>query len=352
MKENENISDKTGLPPGSLVYIGEHKNENTSVSLIDYTRSDYSQNLINSIEDCFQYKETDSVSWININGLEDTKLIDKIGKEYGLNSLLIEDVLNSKHRPKFEEFDDCLFLTLKMIGINKEEDGIFTEQISFVLGDNWLISFQELEGDVFEPLRKRIKDNKSPTRQKGVDYLFYRLIDIIVDNYFYVIEFINNNIEEMEELVLNNPESNTLHEIQKIKRQLISLRRSISPLREAIGTLRADSSLISDETRPFLKDVYEHIIYVNESIDSQKDILSSIMDLYLSEVSNKMNQVMKLLTIISTIFIPLTFIAGIYGMNFQNMPELENPYGYPIVWAAMIIIFILMILFFKRKKWL
>ena len=185
MNKNLNLSNKSGLPPGSLVYIGEYKNETPSIEIIDFTKKDFNRITCNNIEESFPYKDSDTVSWININGLSDTSLIERIGKEYGLHSLLIEDILNSKHRPKLEEFDDCLFFTLKMIGINKEKNGIITEQVSFVLGENWLLSFQEKEGDVFEPLRLRIKENKSPTRQKGVDYLFYRLIDTIVDNYFF-----------------------------------------------------------------------------------------------------------------------------------------------------------------------
>lgn len=352
MIDNQNISEKAGFPPGSLIHIGKHKKEKTSIDVIDYTKQDYSEISCAIIEESYKYKDTDTISWININGLNDTELINKLSLEYGLHSLLIEDILNTEHRPKLEEFNDYLFFTLKMIGINKKGNAIISEQVSFILGKNYLLTFQEKKGDVFNSLRIRLKKNKNTTRQKGIDYLFYRLIDTIVDNYFFVIEYLNENIEALEERVLNSPETDTLKDIQKIKRELISLRKIISPLRDIVGTLRTNDSLISDKTKPYLKDVYDHIIHVNESLESQKDILSSIMDLYLSGVNNKMNQVMKLLTIISTIFIPLTFIAGIYGMNFKHMPELENPYGYVITWGVMIFLFILMILFFKRKKWL
>lgn len=352
MAENKRSSSKAGLPPGSLVYMGKHKDSEISVDVIEFNAKEFKEIECENVEDCFTYKDPSKVTWINVNGLSDVAAIDKIGKNFELHPLLVEDILNTNHRPKLEEFDNCIFITLKMLGISDNNDSIVSEQVSFVLSQHWLLSFQELKGDIFESLRTRIRESKGNVRLKSVDYLLYRLIDTVVDNYFFVIEHINEKIELLEEKVLTDTQIETLSEIQTIKKQLINLRKVISPLRDTISGLHNDSDLIKDDTRRYLRDVYEHIIHVNDSIDSQRDLLASIMDLYLSGTSNKMNQVMQLLTIISTIFIPLTFIAGIYGMNFANMPELQSENGYFIVWAVMIFLFLMMLIFFKRKKWL
>jgi magnesium transporter len=352
MSEHKKSSSKAGLPPGALVHIGKHKNSKISIDIIEFDEKNYQEFIAENVEDSFKFKDTEKVAWINVNGLNDVDAIAKIGAHFQLHPLLLEDVLNTNHRPKMEEFEDSIFITLKMLGVSKNNDAIISEQVSFVLTRNWVISFQELKGDIFDGLRERIKEAKGNVRYKGVDYLLYRLIDTIVDNYFFVTEYLSEKIEVLEEKVLIHPERDTLVEIQRLKKQLIDLRKVVSPLRDTIGTLHKDTDLIKEETRRYLRDVYEHIIQVNESIDSQRDLLASIMDLYLSGVSNKMNQVMQLLTIISTIFIPLTFIAGIYGMNFAFMPELQYKYGYFIVWGIMLIIFALMIYFFRRKKWL
>ena len=337
------ISKKAGLPPGSLIHVGSKKTDSVRISVIDYNKTDLNEIDCEAIEESFPYKENEKVSWINIDGLHDTKIIKSIGDHYGLHHLIQEDILNTTHRPKMEELDNCIFLTLKMLGIGKNEKSVVSEQVSFVLGDNWLISFQEQQGDIFDNLRQRLRDNIGAIRQHGADYLLYRLIDTIF----------SEQIEVLEERVLHISTRQTLYEIQNLKKELIKFRKSTVPLREAISSLHKDeSSLIKKGTIRYLRDVYEHIIQVNDSIETQRDLLASIMDLYLSGISNNMNQVMKVLTIIATIFIPLTFIAGIYGMNFDHMPELHWKYGYFGVWGLMIVIFIVMILYFKKKGWL
>ena len=352
MTETTKHSKKAGLPPGALVHIGKQKSKDIKITVIDYDKDSYTEKTCKSIEESFEYRDTEKISWINIDGLHQTELIEKLGQHYDLHPLLLEDVLNTGHRPKVEEFDNYIFLTLKMLGLNKKGNSIISEQISFVLGPNWVISFQEKEGDIFDILRERIRESKGNVRFQGVDYLLYRLIDTVVDNYFIVSEFISESTEKLEEKVLLLNDRKNLLEIQHLKNELVNLRKAIAPLRESIAYLHKDISLISENTKRYLRDVYEHIIHVNDSIDSQRDMLAGIMELYQTGVSNKMNQVMQLLTIISTIFIPLTFIAGIYGMNFDNIPELHYKYAYFVVWVAMIIITLFMLYFFKRKKWL
>ncbi len=352
-KDINKISDKAGTLPGSLVYIGKRKTDNVKISVIDYNNIDFNQTECKLVEDCLNFKDTNRVYWINVDGLHNTEIISEIGKQLNLHPLLLEDVLNTNHRPKVEEYENYLFLTLKMLGINKTGNKVISEQVSFVLGNNWLLSFQEQQGDVFDVIRTRLRENKGIIRQKGADYLFYSLIDAIVDNYFFVTEFFNDKIEKLEEQVLHNPSQESLQKIQKLKRLLMNFRKSIIPLREAVTAIQKyNVDLIKESTFRYLRDLYEHLIHINDSLEAQRDMLASIMDLYLSGISNKMNQVMKVLTIIATIFIPLTFIAGVYGMNFENMPELHWKFGYFVIWGIMIIIAVIMINYFKRKKWL
>ncbi len=354
MNENlKSISRKAGLPPGALVHIGKRKSHKIKISVIDYDQDYFLEEVCKTPEACFTYKDKKSISWVNVDGLHEIEDIASIGKHYELHPLLLEDVLNTRHRPKIEEFDNCIFLTLKMFGVSKDGKQIISEQVSLILGKTWVLSFQEQEGDVFDTLRERIKEKKGNIRNRKSDYLFYRLIDTIVDNYFFVTEHLSDVIDGLEVSVLNKQDQESLHEIQRLKKQLTTLRKSIMPLREAVSYLEKDANgLIDESTTRYLRDVYEHIIQVNDTIDSQRDAVASIMDLYLSGVSNRMNQVMQVLTIIATIFIPLTFIAGIYGMNFENMPELHWKYGYFAIWILMAIIIAFMIRYFKRKRWL
>lgn len=354
MSQNKKkLSSKVGLPPGTLIHVGKKWSDQIKISVLDFDKENFSEIKNINVEDCFSYKNSNTESWINIDGLHNIETISKIGDFYELHPLLMEDVLNTHHRPKVEQFDNCLFITLKMNGISLNKKTIISEQVSFILGNKWLISFQEKEGDIFEDIRNRMRNKVGNIRLYGTDYLLYRLIDTIVDNYFYVTEYFNDVIEKLEEKVLISTSKETLREIQHLKKMLLNFRKSINPLREAIIILQKDNTLfIEERTTRYLRDVYEHIIQVNDSIDTLRDMLGGIMDLYLSSESNKMNQIMKVLTIIATIFIPLTFVAGIYGMNFENMPELKWEYGYLGVWILMIIVIFLMLFFFRKKRWL
>ena len=346
-------SEKESLPPGTLVYVGEKKVEKVIITVFDYDSERYEEKEFESIEECFPYKNSPSVTWINIDGIHQVEMMEKIGTHFGIHPLVMEDILNTGQRPKMDDMDDYIFVVSKMLNYNKEEDEIDADQISIILGQNFVISFQEKGGDVFEPLRKRIRKNKGDIRKRGADYLAYALLDSVVDNYFTILEKIEERIEFLGEELIENPSTQTLQEIQRLKRELIFLRKSIWPLREVISGLeRRESPLIKETTVIYLRDVYDHTIQVIETMETFRDLLSGILDVYLSSISNKMNEVMKVLTIIATIFIPLTFIAGVYGMNFRFMPALEWHWGYFATLFAMAFIGIVMVFYFKKKKWL
>lgn len=352
-KSVRKVSRKIGLPPGSLVHVGEQKVDSVKMTVIDYSKDLFNEMPLSKIDACDQCNEQDSVSWININGLHDVSLMENVGKYFGIHTLVLEDIMNTKHRPKAEEYDDYLFFTLKMLHYNEETLEVENEQVSFILSDKTIISFQEKEGDVFEPIRERIRKGKGKVREKKTDYLVYLLIDIVIDNYYTVIEQLGNRLEDLEEIVLDNPPKDFLHTVQQLKRQLIMVRKAIYPLREAIGFMeKGEAKFVADDTLKYFRDVYDHTITVIDSVETYRDMLSSIKDIYLSSLSNKMNNTMKVLTIMASIFIPLTFIAGVYGMNFKYMPELDSPYGYIGVWIVMIFTALALIIYFKKKDWL
>jgi magnesium transporter len=309
--------------------------------------------VVETLEDCLPFKDTPSVTWINIDGIHEVDIIENLGELFGLHHLLQEDILNTYLRPKIEDFDDYTFISLKMLSYNEKRDEILSEQTSIILGKNFVISLQETEGDIFEPIRSRIRTGKGRIRKRGADYLVYSLIDIIVDNYFVILERIGERIEGLDEELVTNPTPETLRVIHNLKGELIFLRKTIWPLREIISTLqRGESDLIEDSTQIYLRDVYEHTIQVVDTIESYRDMVSGMLDIYLSSVSYRLNEVMKVLTIIATIFIPLTFITGLYGMNFKYMPELGWVWGYPTVWAIMILVSLVMVVYFRKKDWL
>ena len=346
-------SRKAGLPPGTLVHIGERKAEQIRITLIDYNEQNFQERVVEKVEECFPFRETPTVTWINIDGLHQIETIEKIGKNFELHPLILEDILNTGQRPKCEDYEKCLFMVLKMLTFNNESNSIQSEQVSLVLGQNFVISFQEAVGDVFEQIRDRIRNAKGRIRKMSTDYLAYALIDAIVDNYFLILEKMGEQIESMEEELIAKPSDKTVRMIHELKRELIFLRKSVWPLRELISSLeKTGSSLITDSTEPYLRDVYDHTIQVIDTVESFRDMVSGMLDIYLSSISNRMNAVMKVLTIIATIFIPLTFIAGIYGMNFKYMPELGWKWAYPAVWLIMAIVTVVMLIYFKRKKWL
>jgi magnesium transporter len=346
-------SKKSGLPPGTLVHIGEKKAERVKISIVDYDEAQFQEKEAKTVEECFPFKDKPTVTWINIDGLHDVEIIEKIGKHFGLHPLLLEDILNTEQRPKMEDFEDYIFIVLKMLYYEEEAHEIQAEQVSLILGSNFVLSFQEQEGDVFKFIRDRIRNGKGRIRKAGADYLAYALVDAIVDHYFIILEKLGEKIESIEEELVTNPTPETLQTIHHLKREMIFLRKSVWPLREVISVLeRGESTLIQESTGIYLRDLYDHTIQVIDSIETFRDMVSGMLDIYLSSISNKMNEVMKVLTIIATIFIPLTFIAGIYGMNFQYMPELGWRWGYPLVWLVMSAILITMLVYFKRKKWL
>jgi magnesium transporter len=343
---------KIGLPPGTPVFVGEKREEEAKISIIDYDEKNFQEREAKTIEECFPFKDTPTVTWINIDGIHDVDIIDKIGKHFDLHPLIMEDIMNTEQRPKMEDFGNYLYVVLKMLYYDDEENETKVEQVSMILGDNFVISFQEREGDIFDPIRERIRNGKGRIRKMDSDYLAYSLLDAIVDNYFTILEKLGEWIEELEEKVVTDPRPGTLQDIHRLKREMVFLRKSVWPLRELINGLeRGESPLIHKSTSVYLRDVYDHTIQVIDTIETYRDILSGMHDTFLSSISNRMNEIMKVLTIIATIFIPLTFIAGIYGMNFEFMPELKWRWAYFVVWGVMIVIAISMMTYFKRKKW-
>ncbi len=353
MLERVRRSKKSGLPPGTLVHVGERREDEVRITLLDYDRNNLEEKKVTDIGDCLSLKDKPTVSWINIDGIHHIDVIEELGEKFSLHPLLLEDILNTDQRPKIEDFDDYLFIVLKMLFYDKKEHEFRSEQVSLILGPNYVVSLQESIGDVFDPVRERIRAGKGRIRSKGPDYLAYSLIDSIVDGYFLILEEVGEEIEDLEDELIHEPDQKTLEQIHRLKRELVLLRRSVWPLREAVNKLeREPSALIDESTKIYLRDIYDHVIQVIDSIENYREMISGMLDIYLSSVSNRMNEVMKVLTIIATIFIPLTFIAGVYGMNFEYMPELRWQYGYHLVWMIMVLTAFSMFLYFRRKRWL
>ncbi len=347
------ISKRAGLPPGSLIYIGPEKNEKVKASIIDYSPNHYSEYNVLSDDVFSKISDQTSNTWVNIDGIHDVKTIEKFGEKLGIHALSLEDILNVEQRPKIEIYDNYVFCSLKMLGLSTDKSEAFSEQISLFLGKNWVVTFQEREGDVFGPLRSRLKEDNSLLRQKPEEYLFYRVIDTIVDNYFFVIEHYSEKIELLEDRALEDTSTETLQEIQQLRKDLMSMKRNVTPLREALLSISKEHSILNSvEITPFFKDLYDHVIQIIEMINIQHEVLLSVKDLYFSGISNKMNRIMQVLTIISTIFIPLSFLTSMYGMNFDYMPELHWKYSYPILLVSMLGISIGMLFLFKKRKWL
>lgn len=343
---------KTGLAPGTLMYTGEQKVENTSLQLITYNKDEIDETHFTDIEEALnQISRTDQMSWLNVIGLHEIDIIKRLVEHFDFHKLTGEDILSVGQRPKLDEYENYIHIVSKMFRINNGE--IEDEQVTIIFADHLLITFQEKEGDVFNGVRTRLFESKGQIRQRGTDYLAYALVDSIVDHYFIAIEHFGNVIEELEMELLENPSDEILPTLHEVRREASYIRRSVFPMREAVSRFeKLEVPYMNSETKLFIRDLHDHTIQVIETVTVFKDTVSGLMDLYMSSVSNRMNNVMKVLTIVSTIFIPLTFIAGIYGMNFTNMPELEYKYGYLITMIAMAILTLLMIFYFKRKKWL
>jgi len=344
---------KVGLPPGTLIYTGDKVNEKTKIKVTDYNKDQFNFQEFQDIQIDLTKIEKPFIRWIDIYGLAQVKVIEEVGHQFNLHPLVLEDILSPNQRPKLEDFGNYIFAVLKKLSWNEEEEEFKYEQISLILGENYVISFQERDTNLFNPIYERIKVPRGKVRVMGADYLFYVLIDIIIDDYFVVIEKVGEDIDNIEDILIKNPDPETLQNIYRLKRSSIELRKSIWPIRELINKLqREPSKLISDELQIYLRDIYEHIFRISDLLENYRDIIFGMLDMYLSSVSNRMNDIMKVLTIISTIFIPISFLAGFYGMNFLYMPELSNPIAYPFLIGTMAIIAVIMLYFFRRKKWI
>ncbi|OPZ27133.1 MAG: Magnesium transport protein CorA [Lentisphaerae bacterium ADurb.BinA184] len=344
-----------GLAPGTMVYVGKEQTAAPRLSVFHYNADQFVECEIASVKECAGLVADQAhVTWLNIDGIHDTALVAAAGDSLKLHPLTLEDIVNTSQRPKLETFDNYLFIVLKMLRRDPAREETIIEQVSFVLQRGNLISFQEtVEGDVFDPVRQRIRENKGRQRNAGADYLAYSLLDAVVDGYFHILEGLGNQVSQLdEELLSPDPEPDVLNRIHAIKREIAFLRTAVWPLREIINGLDRDATgLITAQTRPFLRDLYDHTIQVIETVESFRDVLAGMTDLYLSRTSNRLNEIMKELTVISTIFIPLTFIAGVYGMNFRFMPELNQPWAYPALWGLMLAIAGGMLIHFKRRGW-
>ncbi len=347
------IPKPVGLPPGTITYHGPHKTDRMRVSTMEYGPDFFEEKLDVSLDDALRKLESERMVWINVDGLHETDALSQLGSRVNIHPLVMEDIVNTAQRPKVEDYDDYMYIVLRMIQWDEDEENVITEQVSLILGKRFVISFQEAQGDVFDPVRERIRKGSTRVRGMGSDYLADVLVDAIVDNYLVVLEKINERVEALEETVAQRPTPEMLEEIHQLKRDVIYLRKQVSPVREALDHLiRSDSDLVTKNVRPFLRDVYDHTVHVIDSIETFRDLLSGLQDLYLSSVSNRMNEVMKVLTIIATIFIPLTFLAGIYGMNFEYIPELKWKWSYLVFWIVIVVMGSGMVALFRRRRWL
>jgi len=346
------IKGRPGLAPGSLILNGEKRTGEVCISVIAYSEGYLEEKQVTTVEECFPLR-ADAVTWINVDGVYDVKVVEAFGQRLGIHPLVLEDIQHLSERPKVEDFDNYAYIALQMLNLDVETERVTAEQLSILLGENYVVTFQEEQGDAFDPIREQIRTGKGRIRKAGADYLAYLLIDITVDYYFVVLESIGERMEEIEEALVTHPTRETLRAIHLLKREMIFLRKIVWPIRDVISRIeRRETGLFKDSTLPYLRDAYDHTIQVIDTIEGFRDTLSSMLDIYLSSMSNRLNEVMKVLTIIATIFIPLTFLVGVYGMNFKHMPELEWRYGYYAVWAFMAAVALGMLVVFKRKKWM
>lgn len=344
---------KAGSAPGTLVHIGEQKIATPRITLIDYTEERIDQRTVERVEELYPLRDSPAMSWINIDGIHDLSLIQSLGAHFGIHPLTLEDIVNTGHRPKVEELDTYVCIVLKILHYDPTEQSVAAEQVSLVVGARYLISFQEAQGDVFSEVRRRLMQAKGRLRRCGVDYLAYALVDAAVDHYFHIMETIGERIEDLEEQLTDTPDEVEITDIHALKREVIYLRKQVGPLRDVLNRLvKGEFDLFEEQNRIYWSDVYDHIVQLIDTIDSYRDVLTGMLDLSLSIVSNRMNQVMKVLTIMASIFIPVTFIAGVYGMNFKYMPELEWPWGYAMVWTVMVALAAGMLILFRKKRWL
>lgn len=343
-----------GLPPGSLVFTGTQKMETVEITLIQYSTESFSEKKFQDPDDLLSAISTfEGVNWVNVDGLHDADLVEKLNTHLDIHRLSMEDILSVGQRTKLEEYANYVHVVLRMFDADTKDETIDGEQLSFLLKGNVLLSFQERKGDVFDIIRTRIREDKGIIRKKNADYLLYALLDTVVDHYFMTLENFSEKIEELEFELLENPNKDTLNAIYQLRRESLSLRRCVYPLREMINRFeKLEEPLINKETKLYIRDLYDHTIQIIETVEVFREMIIGLLELYMNSVSNKLNEIMKVLTIMSSIFIPLTFVVGVYGMNFDNMPILHYKYGYYAVWLIMALLVVFMVIYFKRKKWL
>lgn len=347
------LAKKVGQPPGTLVYVGDAGEEEVRISVMDYGPEGLKELMDAQVKDILPFRQSPTVTWVNVDGLHKTDVVKSIGEYFDIHHLVLEDVVNTTQRLKLEIHDGYLFIALRLLQFDEETEEVGFSQTSLIIGENFLLSFNQHEARMFDPIRERLRQGLGRLRGGGADYLAYALLDLVVDNYFVIIEKLSERIEAVEEELVNDPQRETLSGIHALKTDMITLRRSVWPMREVINRiLRSEMPFIADSTRPYFRDVYDHTIHASEIIESFRDVVSGMIDIYLSSVSNRLNEVMKVLTIIATLFMPLTFLCGWYGMNFKNMPELNSPWGYPAVIAVAILTAAGMLAFFRRHDWL
>src|SRR5690625_287750 len=345
--------EEIGQSPDELFFRGKKKMDQVVVRIIDFDAENLTEDLVASVKEISKYKEEDTVTWLNIDGLHNLKLMEEIATVFDFDSLVMAEVMNTEARPKIIDYDNCTLITIKMLQQDHKTETIIVEKLSMILTKTVLITFQERNGDVFEPVRERIRKQKKRIKNGGTDYLTFALLDIVVDNYLYVISLLGEKIETLEENLLLDPDQDVIIEINNYKRELNFLRKNIKPAKEMIFSLaKMESELISDSTYVHFKELQDNISQASDSSDSYREILSDQLNIYHTTISSKLNDIMRFLTVFSVIFIPLTFIAGIYGTNFDHIPELHYKYSYFIMWGIMIVIVIGMLLYFRKKKWL
>ncbi len=347
------LSTQPGRPPGTLAYDRERRVEEVSIRIMEYGPESCTVRIPATLEDTFACRDSDAVSWIDIEGLHDTEMLGRFGAHFGLHPLVLEDILNTHQRPKLEEYDEYLYLVVRMLMPGPSGDDIHSEQVSIILAPRFVVTFQEVPGDVFDPLRKRIDHGRGRIRRMQTDYLAYAIIDSVVDNYFVLLDKVAERIENVEDSISENPRPDDLPRVHELRRMLVYLRRNIWPLRDVVSSLeRSDNELITDLTRPYLRDLHDHVIQSMESIENFRDVVSSVQELYESSINNRTNQIIRVLTIISTIFVPLTFLAGVYGMNFEHMPELHWKWAYLGFWIVSVFIVMGAVRFLRLRRWL
>lgn len=347
----EYVLNKTGAPPGTIVYSGKDTTEKVKITLIEYNETQFIEKKFYDFSECLDAVDPGMVKWINVDGIHKVELIEMIGKHFNIHPLTLEDIVNTNQRSKFEDYDSYVVSIMKMIYY---DDEIRSEQLTVILMEGMVISFQEIHGgDAFDMIRNRLRQGKGRVRKMGADYLAYALMDAVVDCYFNILEKFGDRIELLEEELMEEPTKETLKQLHFMKREMIFLRKAVWPMRELINNLeRSETELIKPSTDIYLRDLHDHSVRVIDTVETFRDLLSGMMDIYLSSVSNRMNEVMKVLTIITTIFVPVTFIVGVYGMNFDFMPELHSKWGYPLTWFVIIVTIGSLLIYFRRKKWM